>query len=71
MGSTIVYMMRRVHLSIDDLRLLEFACRASANQYRKDAERQGNPTMRGIALETAEKYDSLAERMRRFGGSVG
>jgi hypothetical protein len=46
--------------------MIEWACRAQANQYRKDAERQPNPSVRDSALSTAEKYERLAERMQRF-----
>lgn len=58
--------MRRVHLSDDDLELAEQACRALAERYRRDAEQQRNPVVRGPMLERAGPFDRLAERVKRL-----
>ena len=46
MGDKIVWMMRRVPLSIDDLRMLEYACRREVTQHKNDAARNKNPSLR-------------------------
>jgi hypothetical protein len=59
-------MMRRVHISDQDLELTEQACRRVANQYRQGAERQANPLVRDGFLRSAEHFERIAERMKRF-----
>ena len=61
-------MMRRVHLTDEDLDLATQACRSLAIRYRIDAEQQQNPILRDASLANAEKFERLAERMSRFGG---
>jgi len=58
--------MRRVHVSDEDLELLERSVRAFALVYRTDAKRQGNPTVRDRFEQDARNCERLAERVRRF-----
>jgi hypothetical protein len=58
--------MRRVHLSDDDLQSLEYACRAEAQKFKNDAKGHANPVLRNNARELANRYERLAERMKRF-----
>lgn len=46
MLAKIAAMLRRVHISDDDLQLTEQALRSLANRYRRTAERQSNPIVR-------------------------
>jgi hypothetical protein len=66
MFANIARMMRRIHVSDPDLELIEEACRRLNNLYRNDAARQENPLMRRLLIETAEKYERMADRMKRF-----
>jgi hypothetical protein len=67
MFATIAHMvMRRVHLTDEDLELTEQACRSLAERYRRDADRHRNPLIRERALESAAKFERIAERMKRF-----
>ena len=59
-------MMRRIHVSDDDLTLIEEACRRLANRYRLESERHVNPLTKAGALESAAKFERIAERMKRF-----
>jgi hypothetical protein len=52
-------------LSAEDPVLAEHACRGLAAQYRRDAEQQVNPIVREFALESAEQFEAMAERLRR------
>jgi len=52
-------MMRRVHLSDEDLQITEQACRSLAARYRRDAERQKNPLVRDSMLASAERFERL------------
>ena len=54
-------------LTDEDRELAEHACRALANRYRIDAERQNNPAVREASLASAAKLDRLALRMCRLG----
>jgi hypothetical protein len=58
-------MLRRVHLSDTDLELAEQSCRSLAHTYRNDAKRQTNPIVADGMLEHAERFERLAERLRR------
>jgi hypothetical protein len=58
--------MRRIHVSDPDLEMMEEACRRVAQLYRNDGEKQENPLIRGRQLESAEKFERIAERMKRF-----
>jgi hypothetical protein len=53
-----------VTLTDEDLEIAEQACRGLAATYRRDAERQKNPIVRQHAIESAEKFERMAERMR-------
>ena len=59
-------MMRRVHVSDHDLEMIEQACRSLAARYRRDAERHANPLVRDGALDSAAKFECIADRMKRF-----
>ena len=50
-------------LTDEDLEIAEQACRSLATRYR--AERHQNSLMRECALESAERLEQLAERMKR------
>ena len=66
MLDTIARMMRRVHLTDEDLEIAEDACRGLANRYRRDAERHSNPVIRDPMLERAVRLEGMADRMKRF-----
>ena len=59
---------RRVHLSDNDLKLAEQACRSLAVHYCIDPERPRNPVVSASGAELAEKLEGLAERLARFRG---
>lgn len=59
-------MMRRVHLTDDDLQIAEQACRALAERYRQDAQRQRNPVVEKAMIANAQDVETLAERISRF-----
>ena len=59
-------MMRRFHVNDPDLELIEEAARRVAQLYRNDGEKQENPLIRGRQLESAEKFERIAERMKAF-----
>ncbi len=59
-------MMRRVHVDEEDLRLIEAACRTLTNMYRQDAERHTDRDLRESALQSAERFERIADRMKRF-----
>lgn len=65
MFATIARMHWLVTLSDEDLKLAEQACRSLAARYRQHAERQRNPIVRDAALESAQRFEQMAERMRR------
>jgi hypothetical protein len=66
MFATIARMMRwLVTLTDEDLEIAEQACRSLAATYRRDAERQSNPGLKQYAVDSAEKFERMAERMRR------
>jgi hypothetical protein len=43
----------------------EQTCRGLADRYRIDAARQRNPVVRDFAIESAEKFDRMAEQLKR------
>jgi hypothetical protein len=43
----------------------EQACRGLALRYRLDAARQRNPVVRDFAVESAEKFEGMAEQLKR------
>ncbi len=57
---------RQVFLDDDDLRSLEYACRAEAQKFKDDAKRHANPNLKHNALELAQRYERLAERLAGF-----
>jgi hypothetical protein len=51
----------RCHISTGDLELAEESCRQVGNIYRNEAARQENPLIRGRQLESAERFERIAE----------
>lgn len=43
----------------------EQACRELADRYRHDAARQRNPVVRDFAIESANKFERMAEQLKR------
>jgi hypothetical protein len=43
----------------------EQTCRRLADRYRHDAARQRNPVVRDFAIESAEKFERMAEQLKR------
>lgn len=43
----------------------EQTCRGLADRYRLDAARQRNPVVRDFAVESAEKFERMAEQLKR------
>jgi hypothetical protein len=43
----------------------EHTCRGLAERYRLDAARQRNPVVRDFAVESAEKFERMAEQLKR------
>jgi len=59
-AATLRGMMRRAHLTDEDLEMIEQACRNLVARYRNDAKRQANPSIRDGLLDNAQlSRDSL------------
>jgi hypothetical protein len=52
-------------LSSQNAAVAEQTCRGLADRYRHDAARQRNPVVRDFAVESAEKFERLAEQLKR------
>jgi hypothetical protein len=54
------------HFTVDDLQLLEWACREKAQRARSDAKRDETPSSIETYTSTATKYEALASRIQRL-----
>jgi hypothetical protein len=58
-------MTRISNLSSKDLNNAEQACRALAARYREEAKRQTSSLVRDSQIESAQKFEMLADRLKR------
>lgn len=61
-----VMVMRRIHLTDEDLSMAEQACRSLAQRHIDDAAKQSNPILRDGALNESARFLRLAERIAQF-----
>jgi hypothetical protein len=54
------------HFTVEDLQLIEWACREKVQRARKDAKNETTPSSIEAFTSTAAKYDALALRIQRL-----
>jgi hypothetical protein len=54
------------HLTVDDLQLIEWACREKAQRARSEAKRETTPSSIETFTSSATKYEALAARIQRL-----
>jgi hypothetical protein len=54
------------HFTVDDLQLIEWACREKVQRARADAKRETTPSSIETFTSTATKYEALASRIQRL-----
>jgi hypothetical protein len=54
------------HFTVEDLQLIEWACREKAQRARGDAKRETTPSSIETFTSTAVKYEALATRIQRL-----